>query len=291
MLAAFEPFAQTVPANDCAALGPVTNDTRVVPAIPRYQPENPGYRFEPWLFGELDVPASDTRLQVRLRIGADGRVLAVCVVGTVRPSLTTWLVRDYQQRRFFPATIGGSPTPVTIEVVADVTRAPSLDEVLRRRLAPEEAARFRWGPLLVATYASTDVATLERLAADGPTRAELARQHWAPSPTVVRTAALARLGQLGTPESLAAADRVVSAGEACGPATDQFTTAPKPRRVWHYGDAPFLPLAEARAPDGTAYVAPRGDRLGRWLRTPAGQSGRCAPSLSPTSCATATATA
>jgi len=91
---------------------------------------------------------------VRLRIGADGRVLAVCVVGPVRPRLTRWFVRDYKERQCFPATMSGSPTPVTIEFVAEVTRAPSLDEVLRRRLAPEEAARFRWTPLLIATYAS-----------------------------------------------------------------------------------------------------------------------------------------
>ena len=253
--------------SDCTAVGPVTTDRDVVPATPRagHVPWDPGFVGSPLTYRSLGIPTDNTQVRVRLRIGDDGGVETGCVIGSLAPSLGTRIVDYYVKNwRYFPATRDGRSLGSTVEFVLPIVRAPAVEEVLANRRQVSEGGRQRWAPLLATAYTSTDVATLERFAGPGPTPEELRLQRWNPQTKVLRTAALARLGELGTPESLAAVDRLVEAAAKQGPATDQFLATTWPHAAWHFGDMGFMPLAETTAPDGTTFVMAPGDLYGRF---------------------------
>jgi hypothetical protein len=251
---------------DCATVGPVTSARNVIPAVVR-----PGARhWDPALearlssMGATDVPNQATTLRIRLRVGEDGKVSAACVTGAVGESLAKRIVAYYKRQwNYFPATKKARPVAVTLEYPLVLSRAPALEQVLAERSRAAAGGARGWGALLLAAYTSTDVSLLERYAGPGPTREELGQQRWSHSMKTLRSAALCRLGELGTPESLAAADRVVGAAAALGPGADRFEATVLPHPAWHVSDMPVLPLAETTAPDGTTYIVVRGYPYGR----------------------------
>ncbi len=119
---------------------------------------------------------------------------------------------------------------------------------------------------------STDIAWLESIAGSADGAATFMREHnvrfgqakdW-------RTTAFARLGEIGTPESLAAVRRIEAAAKSIVPAPPRvrFGTAPSPG--WHMGDGVLRSVAEVRALDGTTYsvvVANLVGGLGLFLST------------------------
>lgn len=69
----------------------------------------------------------------------------------------------------------------------------------------------------------------------------------------LRTNAYARLGELGTPESLAAAKRIEDAARKIVPAADPVHLDQRTHPAWHFGDHEGRPVAECAAADGTTY--------------------------------------
>lgn len=69
----------------------------------------------------------------------------------------------------------------------------------------------------------------------------------------VRIAAYARLGELGTTESLAAAERIEGKGRECSLVPDVVSLERWTSPTFHFGDGEQKPLATIEAPDGTTY--------------------------------------
>lgn len=107
---------------------------------------------------------------------------------------------------------------------------------------------------------STDVAWIERLASD--TNAAEAEAPTGLHPKKLRQAAYLRLGELGTPASLAAARRVEAEARAWPlvPASVNLDRMPHPSG--HFSDGQAEPFAQATAPDGVTYALIALDRLG-----------------------------
>lgn len=79
----------------------------------------------------------------------------------------------------------------------------------------------------------------------------------------LRTAAYARLGDLGTKESLAAVARIEAAAKKASPISGGFSLGNVPHPCWHFGDSgPRTPLAQVKAGDGTTYGILSGDFMG-----------------------------
>lgn len=112
--------------------------------------------------------------------------------------------------------------------------------------------------------ASTDVAWLERVAgSDEVARNLVPGSHLEHNAKALRTDAYARLGALATPESLAAVQRIEQAARRVVPAPSRVALGVWPHPCWHYGDSEVKPLAQATAPDGTAYALVVSHILGR----------------------------
>jgi hypothetical protein len=104
--------------------------------------------------------------------------------------------------------------------------------------------------------ASTDVAWLEKIAGSLEATAELGpRRLLAQHAKDIRTAAYARLGELGTEESLAAATRIEARETSRSLLTpDRVPLENWTHPCWHFGDDTPGPLAQTEAPDGTTYA-------------------------------------
>jgi len=101
---------------------------------------------------------------------------------------------------------------------------------------------------------STDVSFLEKVAGSLAEAAALSPAGGlARHAKDLRTAAYARLGELGTPESLAAAKRIEDAARKVIPATDPVRLDQRPHPAWHFGDPAGKPVVECTAADGTTY--------------------------------------
>jgi hypothetical protein len=109
---------------------------------------------------------------------------------------------------------------------------------------------------------SEDVAWLEGIAASLERAREIdPRGGLTSGPRKLRTEAYARLGELGTPEALAAVRRIEEAAKGKIPApefADPFSTHP----VWHFGDSEREFLAVTEAENGLTYGVFRGYLLG-----------------------------
>jgi len=112
--------------------------------------------------------------------------------------------------------------------------------------------------------ASTDVAWLERVAGSATLARELVpRSSLGSNAKALRTDAYARLGTLGTPESLAAVRRIEQAARRVVPVTSHVALGVWPHPCWHYGDSEVKPLARAATADGTTYALVVSRILGR----------------------------
>ena len=98
---------------------------------------------------------------------------------------------------------------------------------------------------------STDVALLERVVSSPESILTGADRF---STKALRTAAYARLGELGTSESLAAVDRIEQLASRVSLTPPTVPADIWPSAAWHMSDTRVVPLAETKAPDGTTYA-------------------------------------
>lgn len=129
------------------------------------------------------------------------------------------------------------------------------------------ATRYAGRPLEEAIAASDDVQWLERIAGSADAASEVFRSQSRPigQPKDLRVAAFARLGDLGTDESLAAQRRIAAALIARSMiAAAASLTANWPHPGWHMGDYRPVPLARIRTTDGERLVTISMDLLGPW---------------------------
>jgi len=110
--------------------------------------------------------------------------------------------------------------------------------------------------------ASTDVASLERIASSADAAREAQGRSQIGQPKRLRIAAYARLGAIGTPDALAAIDRVERTLDAqpLTPPTVSLDRWPAPGL--HMGDTPATLVAKITAPDGTTYGVVPANLLG-----------------------------
>jgi hypothetical protein len=115
-------------------------------------------------------------------------------------------------------------------------------ETQRRRSAFDDVA------------ASTDVAFLEQLVVSFETaRAQPVPGGLRGKPKTLRTVALARLGELGTAESLAAARRIEARARTVVPAPPIVPMGVWTHPSWHFGDIDMQPVAQVAGDDGVTY--------------------------------------
>lgn len=109
---------------------------------------------------------------------------------------------------------------------------------------------------------STDIAWLERIASSAAFAEDVQRASPIGMAKLLRGAAYARLGDIGTPESLAAVGRIEQsmAEVSLTPATVRLGVWPSVS--WHMTDVDQVPLATATAPDGTTYAVVTASLLG-----------------------------
>jgi hypothetical protein len=109
---------------------------------------------------------------------------------------------------------------------------------------------------------STDIAWLERVASSAAFAQEVHRASPIGMAKLLRGAAYARLGEIGTPESLTAVGRIEQsmAEVSLTPATVPLGVWPSVS--WHMRDVDQVPLATAIAPDGTTYAVVAASLLG-----------------------------
>ncbi len=111
---------------------------------------------------------------------------------------------------------------------------------------------------------SSDVAWLESIAGSADGADVYMRDHrvrfgqakdW-------RTAAFARLGDLGTKESLAAVRRIEAQARTLVPAPPRVRLGTAPSPGWHMGDGQLRPVAQIRSGDGATYSVVVGNLVG-----------------------------
>jgi hypothetical protein len=119
----------------------------------------------------------------------------------------------------------------------------------------------RQGPLpdpknpFVRINNSKDVAWLERIATSPVAAAELRPGGGlANSPKDLSTAAYIRLGNLGTPESVAALKRIEERAHLITPLSDRSTPGDFIHPGWHFSDSELHPIAQVKSPNGTTYA-------------------------------------
>jgi hypothetical protein len=251
---------------DCAVVGAVTRDGDTIPAImrPGLGHWDPGVIAPlPWSPGKAALPDHPTAILVRLRVGTDGRTSAVCITGAIGRPVAESMIGFYERNwSFFPATKHSRPVPVTLEYSFLLRRTPTLEAVLaQQKSSAAWSDRNRRNPLFL--YASNDVAWLERFAETGQAPEDPRNPRSSPLDVGWRGAALARLGELATPESLAAVDRVVAAAATVGPGTEPLTAADALQPSGFVSERRVGLVAVATASDGTTYRVVHDDLYGR----------------------------
>ena len=109
---------------------------------------------------------------------------------------------------------------------------------------------------------STDVKWLERIASSAAFAQEVQRSSPIGMAKLLRGAAYARLGEIGTAESLAAVERIEQsmADTPLTPSTVALDVWPSVG--WHMSDVEQTPIATATGPDGTTYAVVIASLLG-----------------------------
>jgi len=109
---------------------------------------------------------------------------------------------------------------------------------------------------------STDVAWLERIASSAAFAQEVQRASRIGMAKLLRGAAYARLGDIGTPESLAAVGRIEQSLADVPLTPPTVPLGVWPSVSWHMRDVEEVPMATALAPDGTTYAVVAASLLG-----------------------------
>jgi hypothetical protein len=120
-------------------------------------------------------------------------------------------------------------------------------------LAAADDGRQRPTSAVSRVEASSDIAWLERVASSAEAAREAQGESRVGQPKALRIAAYARLGALGTPDSLAAIERVerTLSAQPLTPATVALDRWPAVG--WQMGDAPAVAIAQIISSDGTTY--------------------------------------
>ena len=101
---------------------------------------------------------------------------------------------------------------------------------------------------------STDVAWLEQIASSADFARDVQRSSPIGMAKLLRGAAYARLGDIGTPDSLAAVERIERSMADASLTPSTVPLGEWPTVSWHVRDVDQVPLARAVAPDGTTYA-------------------------------------
>ena len=226
------------------------------PAIPQ-----PGTGEWPRLEHVL-FPAHPIVVTAWLWLGADGRVTDGCVVGAP-DGASDRILAAARTLRYAPARHRGRAVPT----------------IVGKRY--EFAGRTKRYGLQDRIAVAGDVAWLERIASS-EREAALFWHSARPIglPADLRIAAYARLGEIGTVESVGAQKRVAAAAAARPLIPDGAPlNAPWPHAARHLGQYTPRPLAETRSTGGSRLVVLAADMLGPWqlfiLRCPADSTARC----------------
>jgi hypothetical protein len=109
---------------------------------------------------------------------------------------------------------------------------------------------------------STDIKWLERIASSAASAQEVQRSSPIGMAKLLRGAAYARLGDIGTAESFAAVERVEQSMAETPLTPSTVALDLWPSVAWHMGDLEQTPLATAAAPDGITYAVVLASLLG-----------------------------
>ena len=109
---------------------------------------------------------------------------------------------------------------------------------------------------------STDIAWLERIASSAAFAQDVQRASPIGMAKLLRGAAYARLGDIGTPESLAAVRRIEQSMAEVSLTPSTVPLGLWPSVSWHMRDVDEVPMATAIAPDGTTYAVVAASLLG-----------------------------
>jgi hypothetical protein len=121
--------------------------------------------------------------------------------------------------------------------------------------------RVNRGPL-DEVQRSTDVVWLERIASSATFAEDVQRASPIRMAKLLRGAAYARLGDIGTPESLAAVARIEQSMADVPLTPPTVPLGVWPSVGWHMRDVDQVPIATAIAPDGTTYAVVAASLLG-----------------------------
>jgi hypothetical protein len=186
-------------------------------------------------FENVLQPVDYRVLKAWLRVSADGRVTDVCVPDAPE-GFEAPIAKAARSLRYTPARDGG-------RAVATIVAFPY-----------EIGGRYeRQQPRLTEIGTSTEVGWLERIArsADAATEAWRAQWNRMGHPRDLRIAAFARLGELGTRESLAAQQRIQAALAARSMVAYSLPLDTDwPHAAWHMSAQPPAPIARAQTRDG-----------------------------------------
>jgi hypothetical protein len=197
-------------------------------------------------FSGILLPLKASTATAWLRISDGGRVTDVCVVDA--PADFRAPIADVARELVYvPGREGDRP----------VATAVAVQYQIRARIAGSGIAEQ------IAT--SEDVSYLEAIA----TSATVAEEAWrsqkrsSGEPKDLRVTAYTRLGELATPESLAAQRRVAEAfrGRSLIPGTVRLRDR-LPHPGWHMTDPQLIPMAQALTADGTKVMVTAQDFLG-----------------------------
>lgn len=227
------------------------------------------WRSEQWGRVRPDDLPQYVRTRVRFRISDTGTVTSACLVERLEEGLAAQVVKAFTEGpTFVPATLNGRPVATVQEVVVnvDVLRPSGHVRQVWAVTAAEPLAQpgRRELPEVLALRTSTDVLWLERIATSEEAAAADGRRARGLPPKTLRTAALARLGAIGSRASLAAYDRVVRAMLAVYPGRSEFLSTSFTHPAWHFGDCAVTTFAEVRTPDGMTCAVVAADLYGRW---------------------------
>jgi hypothetical protein len=192
------------------------------------------------------LPSRTLGVRVEMRVDENGRVTGVCLHGTFPETLEEPLVAAAAALRFDPAVDDDGP------VATLVTMSYTLEGQTNLRST---------GPL-GAIARSDDIEFLEHVAASSDFAEEVQRTGRFGLAKALRVAAYARLGEIATAESLAAAERVerTVAAQPLLPAT--VSAGAWPTVGWHMSDARIDPTTAAVVLNDTTFAVVRATLLG-----------------------------
>jgi hypothetical protein len=209
------------------------------------------------------APPRDTTVKVWLRVSAEGQVTGACAPDAPE-GLRQALVAAAKQLRYTPAQHRNRPVATVAAVSYPL------------------AGRFHGRGVQEQVGASDDIPWLEQIA----NSAAFARGVWQTQrrpvgqPKDLRIVAYARLGELGTDDSVAAQQRVRAQFAARSVISDTVNlTESWPHPGWHMGDYDPVPLAQTQTSDGKRFVTFLADLLGApqlFLVRCGGDNSRCA---------------